>query len=420
MKSVNVLVAGGGASGLMAAIAAASCGKSVVILEKNAFPGKKLNATGNGKCNLTNLSMSKKFFNDNASDFVEKALAGFDEKDTVRFFRDSLEIPVFERNGYIYPRSEEASSVREALTREALRAGVRIICGASVNGISKKITGRREVFLVDSSEGKFSASAVIIATGGRSSPVFGSDGSGFGLASSLGHTLVPAVPALTGLLLKEDRSIMKHWKGVRFRGTAGIYPENAGKSQNGEIILTDYGISGIPVFQISRTAARSIFHGKKVMGFFSAVSDISEEDLIFMLKANCSKYPKTPAPEIFNGILKKKLSEAIFMKCGVSLKKSAGELLEKEITDLARRCARWNVEITGTAGFENSQVTSGGVSLDEINCETMGSAIVKGLFFAGEVMDVDGLCGGYNLQWAWTSGYTAGRSAAGYVTKLFE
>ena len=256
----------------------------------------------------------------------------------------------------------------------------------------------------------YHADAVILAAGSRAASKLGSDGSGYQLAQSLGHTVIPVVPALVQLRCKEG--FYKALAGVRVQGKVSVYAD--GKwlaSDTGELQLTDYGISGIPVFQVSRYAAKALHHKCKTTAELDFMPDFTEEQLKSFLAKRANTRPDKEMEMFFAGVFHKKLSGVLLKNAGIPTTKKAGELSEKELKRLVRVIKHFSTEIVKTNSFEQAQVCAGGVDTGEINPETMESRLVRGLYLAGEIIDVDGMCGGYNLQWAWSSGYLAGKGA---------
>lgn len=394
MEKRSVCIIGGGAAGLTAAVAAARAGAQVTLLEHNEKPGRKLLATGNGKCNLTNIKQDVSCYRSASPARAWKILQGFPLTDTIRFFS---EIGVYTKNkkGGLYPASMQASSVLELLDAEARYRKVKLKCREHVNSIEKKEDGS---FLVHTSTWSYPAQSVILACGSRASSIQGADGSGYELAKSLGHTLRKPLPALVPL--KGKGNYFSKWAGVRVEGKVSLQAD--GKiflTEEGELQLTEYGISGIPVFQISGPAVRLMEEGVPVSAILDFMPDFDKEGLEAFLKRRKEQCPYKSQKELLVGLLPSKLIQ-VLVKKGQSL----GEL--------ALAIKGFPVEITGAKGFAQAQVCQGGVPLDEIRPETMESLMMPGIYLAGELLDVDGLCGGYNLQWAWTTGILAGRGAA--------
>lgn len=404
-KKPHIVIVGGGASGILAAVMAARKGVPVTILEQKEQVGKKILSTGNGKCNFTNSKMEPSHFRGEDVSIVPKVLQKFDTSDTLKFFSELGILPK-ERNGYYYPKSEQASAVQEVLIMELKRLRVNVCCNTKVLAIQKK-----EKFYIRTSDKAYHADAVILATGGKASPVLGSDGSGYTLAKSLGHSINPVVPALVQLHGKG--TFFKMVSGVRTDAKIALYVNDTLLAEDtGELQLTNYGISGIPVFQISRYAALSLLEGKTPKAVLDFMPEYSTQELFsFFLNRSQQEQEKT-SEEFLVGVFNKKLIPVL-----LRASKIPGELLVKNLTEsqletLAHKCKTFSIEIIKTNSFEQAQICAGGVRIKEIQSRTMESRLVKGLYITGELLDIDGMCGGYNLQWAWSTGAIAGEAAA--------
>lgn len=407
------IIIGGGAAGLMAAITAAENGAGVTILEHMPRVGKKILSTGNGKCNLTNLDMKPDCYRCGTADFPMTAIGRFSVADTVSFFR-RLGVVVTDRNGYVYPASGQAQTVLDALREKAESLGIRIVTECRPETVERDGTG----FCVRTSCGAFQGDFLILAAGSKAAPATGSDGSGYDLAASLGHKIVKPLPALVQLKCRGDffRSIA----GVRTEAEVSLY--TAGKhgelgdllaSDRGELQLTDYGISGIPVFQVSRYASEALDRKKRVLAVLDFFPSLKDEELFSLLKEQRMYLSDRKAEGFLNGIFHKKLAALFLKAAGIRGEEMAGRLSDKKLLAAAELIKRTVVEVTAANSFDKAQVCMGGVRVKDVDPCTMESRLVPGLYFAGEILDVDGICGGYNLQWAWSSGYAAGASATG-------
>lgn len=399
---IDVIIVGGGASGLFAAVLCARYGAKVVVLEQKDRIGKKLLATGNGKCNYTNFHIANNCYRGDNRDFTEIGLGTFGPEQAVACWEE-LGIYPKNKNGYIYPYSEQASAVLDVLRMELDIQNVSVYCQEKVLDIAKN----KGVFRLKTEKGHYTAKKVILATGGKSSPKLGSDGSGYTLAKKMGHSIVEPVPALIGLQCKED--YYKSISGVRTEAELSVYIDDNKKSrirEKGELQLTAYGISGIPVFQISRYAARAKAEGKKVQVQIDYLPGVKKAVLDEMLKKRFRTKSKT-AEEACIGLLHKKLASLFLRLSGIKTNMPAKAVSDEQRKKLVENIKALRTEVMDTNGFEQAQVTAGGVSTWEIAPDTMESILVPGLYFTGEVMDVDGICGGYNLQWCWSSAYLA-------------
>lgn len=404
MKTVAVI--GGGAAGMMAAVTAARNGAHAVLFEKNDRTGKKILATGNGRCNFTNTLQEPDCYRSDNPSFPWHIIEKFDHMKTISFF---LELGIYSRNrnGYLYPNSDQASAVAEALRMEADRLGVEIRTETACKAV---IPGKKR-FRIQTEKGTFSADRVILCMGSKASPSTGSDGDGYTLAKELGHSLIPVLPALVQLRCREK--FFKSVAGVRVTGKVSLWSEGECLAEDtGEIQLADYGISGIPVFQVSRYASRALYKKREVTAELDLMPDFSDGDFQSFLDARIRMRPEKRFGEFFVGLFHKKLADLWIRLSKIPSEKPVGRLTEEEKERLVRLIKHLRVFVEGTNSFTQAQVCCGGVDTKEVDPDTLESLYIPGLYFAGEILDVDGICGGYNLQWAWSSGYTAGKEAA--------
>lgn len=405
----RVIVAGGGAAGMIAAISARRMGADVTILEKNPRVGKKILATGNGRCNFTNVNADITYYHGNNLKFVHSALSHFTIDDTIRFFEKlGIEHKV-EDMGKVFPMSDQASSILDVLLYEMDEIGVNIICEACV----KDITRINDEFIIELENDKvYRGDRVIIATGGKAMPSSGSDGNGYDLAAKQGHTITDTFPALVQLML--EGPFFKRIDGVKFVGTAEIIHNNKSiVKDKGDILFANYGVSGPPVFQISRKAGELLNEGKEAHLKITIMDMIPKEELRKLINKRFQTGSRKPVDFSLVGLINKRLIPVLLTEAGIlDVKRPVANLSSKEREGIIDILTDWRFKIKGTKSWPSAQVTAGGVDTDEIDQNTMESTLVKGLFFAGEIIDIDGQCGGFNLQWAWSSGYIAGQSAA--------
>ena len=404
----DIIVIGAGASGLVAAIAAARQGSSVLVIERKEKAGKKILATGNGKCNFTNRIQTPECYRSDDSAFAPKVLSCFDVPKTLEFFEE-LGIYPLERDGYYYPNSEQAASIVQVLLMELERLGVKINYGEQVLEIKPPYF---HVTTEDSAKNKhpYQSHRLILAAGGCASPQLGSDGSGYQLARSLGHTIINPLPAL--VQLKSPDKSCKTVSGVRT--AARITLKASGQqivSEEGEVIFTDYGISGIPVLQVSRFAAKALEHGEPVSLHIDFMKQHTKDQLCDILRKRKNQKKDRTYEEILIGLFNHKLNYILIKAAGSDPEKPVSKVTDQELERLAGKFKDYRLPIHGTNSFEQAQVCAGGVSTSEIMETSMESRKQKNLYLVGELVDVDGTCGGYNLQWAWSSGYLAGQSA---------
>ena len=411
MKS-DVIVIGGGASGMMAAITAARKGAKVTILEQNDRLGKKLLSTGNGKCNYTNENQDMSFYHSEHPKRVKKVLDQFSLTKTLAFFRELGVLPLIKK-GSCYPNSEQASAVLDALRFEVERLGIRVITNTKVQSIEPGKDG----FYVSCSSASESGKCVILAVGSKASAIAGCDGSAYRLAEKLGHRIIKPLPALVQLRCRE--SFYKELHGVRIQAKIRLFanegenmPEKLLAAEMGELQLTGYGVSGIPVFQISRYAARALNQGHQVRLVIDFLPGFSLEDVLDELNRLKDRNGMRKMEELLTGIVHKKLAIVLLKRCQIKPSALCSQVEEEAISRLAHCFKEFSTEITETNGFREAQVCCGGIDLAQVDGESLESHKVPGLYFSGECLDVDGACGGYNLQWAWASGFVAGSHAA--------
>ena len=391
MKKTGICVVGGGAAGLCAAISAKRNGADVLIVERLPRVGKKILATGNGRCNITNANITYDNYHGD-SDFAAGVLSACD-RDAALDFLGSMGIVCTEgENGKMYPRSLQATSVLDLLRAEVERCNIETVTEFFVQKIEKK----GAEFILTSENGQISAEKVILACGGYAAPSFGTDGIGATIAKSMGHTVTPVYPALVQL---KTENVPKALKGVKHFCMAHLYIEGKKvRSKWGEVLFTEYGLSGPPIFDLSRDASAAVAEKKKT----EISLELLPEDfgtLRAMLEKRRKDFPDLAGENFLNSIIHKKIGFEIVKKTS-------------DIKEIASLIKNWRHRVTGTMGFKNAQVTAGGVKCSEVYPETLMSRKVKDLYFAGEILDIDGDCGGYNLQWAWSSGIIAGESAA--------
>lgn len=410
----DVIIIGAGASGMMAAATAASKGASVALLEHKDDIGKKILATGNGRCNFTNTDMSVNRFHGSKA-LIKNGLSQFDYADTIRYF-EKLGIPAYDNAGYIYPNSRQAASVVAAFRMELMRLHVDVKTGIKITEIKAaritakdtKTTANPSCYCIQTDNGSFESKKLIIACGLTASPKLGSDGSLFRMIEALGHHIQKPLPALCGFSCEGLN--FKKITGVRCDATVASVIDGQMTEQNtGELQLADYGISGIPVFQISSLMSRALDKGQRVEVIIDFLPAFSDDSLYRYIKDRSTAITDNRSlNEMLNGLLNNKLLLELIHKSRVSPDKKGRLLTEDDCESLTRSIKHTAVSVRKPRGVEFAQVCAGGIYTKEIDVRTLESKIHPGLYFCGELLDVDGICGGYNLQWAWTSGYIAG------------
>ena len=398
---MKVLIIGGGASGMMAALTAAEDPSNrVILLERQSRVGRKLLATGNGRCNLSNIHASEAHYHGYDPSFVRHALRQFSPADTLAFFQQLGLLTVTEESGRVYPFSNQANSVVDILRFTLAQRGVDLRCGCEVISIGKKARG----YNVKTAEEAFYCDKLILACGGSAGAKLGGTDWGYKLLSSMGHTVTPLRPSL--VQIKTDASVTKSLKGVR--ADAGITLKRNGQliAQNvGEVQFTDFGISGPAIFELSREVENK---GDQLL-LLDLMRPWSEDQLASLLLQKRADFPDLAADELLTGALHNRLGKVVLKISGAELPQTLAEITESQIRRIARTVKYFPMTVTGIMGLELAQVTAGGVPTSEFRSDTLESRLCPGLFATGEVLDIDGDCGGYNLQWAWSSGRLAGK-----------
>jgi predicted Rossmann fold flavoprotein len=397
-NNFDVIIIGGGASGLIASIVVARRKQNVLIIEKNKELGKKILVTGNGRCNLTNINVSPdKYYGENTK-CLHNIFNRFSYNDTIEFF-EKLGVKLkTEPDGRIFPASDQASTVLAALERELNRLQVKIKLGERVIKLSTNKTG----WQVNTDNNRYESKSVILANGGKSYPQLGTNGDGYDFARHLGHRIVEPKPALVPLEL--EGNWFKDLQGIQVNVELILKQENNYIRRIGDLLFTHFGISGPVVLDLSRL----VIKGKNefFINFFPSYKNSIELESLLMIRwRNHSR--KT----ILNSLaefLPKKLCAVLLKMLKINYDKQVSQINKKEILLIAERFMRWQVSVENARSFAESIVTAGGVSLDETNPKTMESLKVRHLYFAGEILDIDGISGGYNLQFAWSTGYLVG------------
>ena len=383
---------------MAAALTAAQNSDALVLLfERQARLGRKLQATGNGRCNLSNIHAGVGGYHGQQPDFVKPAMSRFDPEETLQWFRSMGLFTVSEPSGRVYPYSDQANSVVDVLRFALEKPNIRVNTGAEIGKIRKEGNG----FSVD---GEY-CDRLIVACGGLAGSKLGGTMSGYQLLRSMGHRMTKLRPAL--VQLKSSWSAVAALKGVRANCHAAIYHDGSLHSQStGEIQFTEYGISGPVIFEISRDACQGA--GSWVCQL-DLLPEISEETLYAELSRRTGT--ALPTQELLTGILHNRLGRVVSKAAGLSLNGAAADLTQQELQAVCTAVKSFEVPLTEPMGMDSAQVTAGGILTEDFDPCTMESKLVPGLYACGEVLDIDGDCGGYNLQWAWSSGRCAGYHA---------
>ena len=397
-------IIGGGAAGMAAALAAAeSENVQVILMERQARVGRKLSATGNGRCNLTNLHALEQGYHGEDAAFSQYALSAFGPEKTLEWFRSLGLFTVAEESGRVYPYSDQANSVVDVLRFALEKPNIQQKMGFEVEKVKKIEIG----FRVESKEETVECDKLIIACGGLAGTKLGGTMSGYKLLRGFGHKCTKLRPTL--VQLKSSWSGVGALKGVRANCHAEIIRDGEVFSQStGELQFTEYGLSGPVIFEVSRDVCQGKGEWVCRLDFLPNLSaEVLKEELIRRKNTNL------PAAELLTGILHNRLGRVLTQSAGISQSRGIAELSDYEIDETVRVVKSFEVALTEPMGMDSAQVTAGGIVTDGFDNTTMESRLVPGLYACGEVLDVDGDCGGYNLQWAWSSGHLAGSHAGG-------
>ena len=397
-----ITIIGGGASGMAAALAAAenpAC--QVILVERQGRLGRKLQATGNGRCNLSNLHASQGGYHGDDAAFSEYAISRFPPEAALSWFRSMGLFTVAEESGRVYPYSDQANSVVDVLRFALEKPNIKVKCGVEIEKVKKTPSG----FRLEGGGEALDCHRLIVACGGLAGTKLGGTMSGYKLLRSLGHHCTRLRPAL--VQLKSSWGGVIGLKGVRANCHAAILRDGSLFSEStGELQFTEYGLSGPVIFEVSRDVCQQKGDWSCRLDFLPGVP---EEELLEELKRR--RNTALPASELLTGILHNRLGRVLTQAAGISAGRAIAELSDGALRDVVRAVKAFDVPLTETLGMDSAQVTAGGIETSEFDETTMESRLVRGLYACGEVLDVDGDCGGYNLQWAWSSGRLAGLSA---------
>lgn len=405
----DIIIIGGGASGLVAAIYASKHGKKVTILEKNKTCGKKILITGNGKCNYYNDDQSLSHYHSNNREILGSILTQQNLEEIKQLFNSLGIIPKI-KDGYYYPYSNQATSIQTALIKECELNNVEIITETEVLSIKKE----NNEYKINTNNGTYIGNKVIISTGSFACPKTGSDGLGYKILKTLGHNIITPLPAL--VQLKANTPFLKDWHGIRSDVSVTLLENNNPIStQIGEIQLTDYGVSGICIFCLSGQVSRGLYNNKKEqisINFLHPFNITNQEEFITWMNNRNNIVKNRTISDLLDGLLNYKLINLILKLLKIDRNTPWNNLSNNEKYLLGTNLTNFTLNITGTNSFEQAQTATGGIPLTEINPNTMESIYNKGLYITGELLDIDGDCGGYNLTNAWITGMLAGKGSS--------
>ena len=396
-----MIIIGAGAAGLCAAITSARAGHKVTLLEQNNKIGKKILVSGNGKCNIDNKYINTNRFHSQDPDFIEEVLNGYDFEVVEKFFT-SIGLELVEgKEGKMFPMSLQASSVVELLEYEVKRVGVQIVCDCAVTSINKEAN----TFTVETSQGTKTCKKLLLASGSPAAPQLGGSNSGYAFAAKMGHTLIPRHPSLVQLCSEE--AWVKACAGVKIAGVAKLYANGEYITEKkGDLLFTNYGISGLAILDLSREVSTRLANFNYCALSLDLIPELSKEKLTNLLLKRVKEGSEKPLLLWLQGFINKKLISVIVeqSKCKAT---EEGELNRKEIGKLVYAIKNIKLSINDTRGFKGAEVSTGGINTTEINAQTMESKLVPNLYFAGEILDIDGDRGGFNFHFAWVTGMRA-------------
>jgi predicted Rossmann fold flavoprotein len=426
----KLIIIGAGASGLMAAVTARDLGIDTAILEGNDRIGKKISMTGDGRCNITNESTATgmdeaeallRKYHGSQAEFPLSVLRQFGVRQTIDFFH-VLGLPLTSlKDGFMYPMSLQAASVLDIFELALEDRDVPVYLNRKVENVTVSpnhprftITCRTET----EEQAVYTSDFLFLCTGGLTGQNAGTDGSGYALAQSLGHRLIEPVPAI--VQLKVQYPHLKALSGIKIQGQAHILVNGEiVRSETGEIHFAEYGLSGPTILQLSRKAAYHLARGDSVTVSVDLMPERSEEEVVEFLEMNWGTFAHRTVSESFIGFLHKKLIPVLLKEAEIDQQPNllCQDLSWKTKAVFYRILKHWEFKVIGTNSFEHAQSTAGGIDTTELAADSLESKLVPGLYLAGEVMDVDGDFGGYNLQWAWSSGYVAALALGKHISK---
>jgi predicted Rossmann fold flavoprotein len=415
-RSCDVAIVGAGAAGLATAVFAgrSNRSRSLVLLDSARRPGAKILVSGGTRCNVTNVTVTEHDFWGGRASVIRRVLRAFPVPDTVAFFRD-LGVPLHEEaGGKLFPDTNRARDVLDALLRETERVGATMVAGHRVLGVERSADG----FRVVTDRGDLQAAAVVLATGGQSLPKSGSDGAGFAIAKQLGHTIVPTTPALDPLVLARDERVHTELSGVSQDVELAVWIDGAiAVRVAGALLWTHIGASGPVALNVSRHWLRARLEGRTV----SITANLRPGEQFGGVEAQwislARDHPKAWVQTTLAAMVPASAAAVLLRELAIDGRVSLAHFPREDRRRLSRALVEWPLPVVGTRGYTYAEATAGGVALTEIDPATMESRVCPGLFLVGEMLDVDGRLGGFNFQWAWSSGFVAGRALAAASTK---
>ena len=403
MERKKTVIVGGGAAGLVAAV---QLGRElhgeVLLLERLPRVGKKLLATGNGTCNITNIHAEGACYHGDSA-LAAAVIERFSPADALRFYESVGVVCETRGDGKCYPRCEQAAAVLDCLRLAAAECGTELRCEQSVTAIAPQKGG----LLIVTDKGDLLADTVLVCTGGAAAPSLGGGTDGYALLTALGHRRTPLFPAI--VQLRTDTAFVRAMKGVRVDAAVTVTTEKARRREVGEVLFTDYGLSGPPVLQVSRLAAdwERQKHGACTVSL-DLFPTMTKEETAALLQGRRA-FPTRKMEDFFTGLLQKRVGQTVVRACGLPLTQPVGALREKDMARLTDTVKNWEFAVLGTQGFGGAQVTAGGIDTADFDRATLQSKKMPRLFAAGEMLNVDGDCGGFNLQFAAASAAVAAR-----------
>lgn len=399
---MSIAVIGAGAAGIMAAISATNKEK-IILIDGNDRIAKKIMITGNGKCNYWNEGIDINKYNSSNKNILENILSN---KEIILNKLSEIGLVPLIKNGYYYPHSENSGAVRALFEYQIAKNNIETRFNFKVKSIHKE---NNQFVIISNNNETIYADKLILSPGSKASPKTGSDGSCYHIAESFGHSISPILPSLTPLIIQTDKKLK--WAGIRTQANISLFIDNKFiKNEQGELQLTEYGISGICVFNLSGLASIALYEGKDVKIKINFLPDI--EDLSNYLIKRCRDLSDFTIERTLESLLHYEIIFLVLNKINIKLETLCKDLSEDKIKKLADIIQEYEVSIIDTKDFDRAQVCTGGILLSEINPLTMESTIIKDLYFAGEILDVDGDCGGYNLAFAFITGYLAGKGCS--------